>query len=558
MAHAAELIAEGAVLGVKGLGGYHLACLADSDTAVAKLRARKHREDKPFALMAPDLAAAEALIEMGSGDRELLQAPERPIVIARRRPGAAVASSVAPRSRDLGVMLPYTPLHHLLLADIGRPLVMTSANVSDEPIAYLDEDALARLREIADAFLVHDRPIHMRTDDSVVRVLGDQPGRILHAALAGLRADQHRPAGTRPGARARLRRRAQEHVLRGEGRAGLGGPPHRRSQELGDARVVPRRRRSLPATVRRHVRVWLRTTCTRTTSPRATRSSGRASRRVAVQHHHAHLAACLAEHGERGPAVGAIFDGTGYGSDGTVWGGELLTGGLGEFERAGMLMPVRLPGGDAAVGEPWRMAASWLAHAFDEEVPEMPAALAAEAEADWEAVCGMVRSGAGSPVTTSVGRLFDAVAALCGIRARVNYEGQAAAELEGMADPAERGDYRIELEGGAGAPLVLDPRGAIRALESDVDGGTAVPVVAARFHNGLAAATAAACARECERSELDLVVLSGGVFQNRLLLERTLDGLHSAGLRTLIPEKLPPNDGGIAYGQVAVASARLR
>ena len=557
VAHAAELIAEGAVLGVKGLGGYHLACLAGSDTAVARLRARKHREDKPFALMAPDLAAAEALIEMGSGVRELLQAPERPIVIARRRPGAAVASSVAPNSRDLGVMLPYTPLHHLLLADIGRPLVMTSANVSDEPIAYLDEDALARLREIADAFLIHDRPIHMRTDDSVVRVLGDQPGRILLRRSRGYVPTSTALPEPVPvpvlGCGAELK--STFCVAKGE-RAWVG-------HHIGDLKNWETLE-SFREGVDHFQRLFA-------VSPRLVAhdmhpdylSTRYALERedvetVAVQHHHAHLAACLAEHGERGPAVGAIFDGTGHGSDGTVWGGELLTGGLGEFERAGMLMPVRLPGGDAAVGEPWRMAAAWLAHAFDEEVPEMPAALAAEAEADWEAVCGLVRSGAGSPVTTSVGRLFDAVAALCGIRARVNYEGQAAAELEGMADPTERGDYRIELEGGAGAPLVLDPRGAIRALESDVQGGTSVPVVAARFHNGLAAATAAACARECERSDLDLVVLSGGVFQNRLLLERTRAGLHSAGLRTLIPEKLPPNDGGIAYGQVAVASARLR
>ena len=279
---------------------------------------------------------------------------------------------------------------------------------------------------------------------------------------------------------------------------------------------------------------------------------------VGVQHHHAHLAACLAEHGETGRALGVIFDGTGYGEDASVWGGEFLDGDLAGFERAGMLMPVRLPGGDRAVQEPWRMAASWLSHARGEELPAMPRTLRDDVDAaEWEAVCGIVQTGAGSPVTTSAGRLFDAVAALCGIRARVSYEGQAAAELEGMADPAERGAYEVAIEGAAGAPIVLDPRPAVREILEDLEAGVPPGAVATRFHRGLALGAGEAAARACRERDLDTVVLSGGVFQNRLLLEAVSERLESAGLRALVPTVLPPNDAGIAYGQVAVASARL-
>ena len=280
---------------------------------------------------------------------------------------------------------------------------------------------------------------------------------------------------------------------------------------------------------------------------------------VAVQHHHAHLAACLAEHGETGPAIGAIFDGAGYGGDGTVWGGELLAGDLERFERAGLIFPVRLPGGDAATREPWRMACAWLAAALDDPAPDLPPGLAPEVEAgEWEAMCGIVASGVNSPLTTSAGRLFDAVAALCGLRARVEHEGQAAAELEGLADPGERGAYPFPLlDRRLDAPAILDPRPAIRALAHDAAAGIGVETVAARFHNGLAACVADACAREAEARGVPRVVLSGGVFQNRLLVERVVARLRRTRLELLLPERLPPNDGQISYGQVAVAAGRM-
>jgi hydrogenase maturation protein HypF len=275
---------------------------------------------------------------------------------------------------------------------------------------------------------------------------------------------------------------------------------------------------------------------------------------VAVQHHHAHLAAGLAEHGETGPAVGAILDGSGFGPDGTVWGGEILVGGLHGFTRAGHLHPVRLPGGDQAVRQPWRMACAWLVAAGEGETPAIPPGLTGAVDpARWRAIALLARGGAAAPVTTSAGRLFDAVAVLCGLRATVTYEGQAAAELEAACDPHERGAYPLPLDG-----AVLDARETIRAVARDVAAGVGAGVVAARFHRALADATARACVEVAARAGTELAVLSGGVFQNARLLALTAARLEAAGLRVLVPERLPPNDGGISFGQAAIAAATVR
>jgi hydrogenase maturation protein HypF len=546
----AAALSDGRIVAVKGLGGFHLACDAADERAVARLRGRKHREDKPFALMAGDLEAVRRLAELSDEEARLLLGPAGPIVIARRLAGAPVAEAVAPHSADLGVMLPYTPLHHLLLRDCGTPLVMTSGNLSDEPIAYEDGDAVERLGAIADLVLLHDRPIHMRTDDSVVRSRG---------------------AGHRPLTLRRSRGFVPESVeLPVEARQ----PLLACGAQLKSTFCVAKGRR---AWVGHHIgdlESWETLRSFREGAAHFERvfavepqvvvhdlhpdylSTKYAQERegvllMGVQHHHAHLAACLAEHGHSGPALGAIFDGTGYGGDGTVWGGELLLGDLRGCERTGFLWPVRMPGGEAAIRQPWRMACAWLAAAG---VPAPPAGMDREA---WSRVAELVRSGVASPLTTSVGRLFDAVAAICGVRAEVNYEGQAAAELEALADPCERGRYPFALRDHGGAPLVLDTRPAVWAVAAETGAGVPVPTVAARFHNSLAVATAAACARAAGRGGVDTVVLSGGVFQNRRLLETTRALLAEAGLRVLTPEALPPNDGGIAYGQLAVAAARL-
>ena len=455
-------------------------------------------------------------------------------------------------------MLPYSPLHHLLLADAGVTLVMTSGNVSDEPIAFRDEEALERLAGIADLFLVHDRPIGMRTDDSVARALDAQVSseplllRRSRGYVPGHLALPVRALKPVLGCGAELK---STFCLARRDRAWVG-------HHIGDLKNYETLS-SFTEGIEHFERLFAVEPAVVAHDLHPDYLSTRyalereAPEHVGVQHHHAHLAACLAEHGETGTAVGAIYDGTGYGTDGTAWGGELLVGGLADVERRGMLAPVRLPGGDAAVREPWRMACAWLAAACAEERPPIPPRLRDHVrESDWDAVCGLLRSGVTSPLTSSVGRLFDAVAALCGIRMAVNYEGQAAAELEGISDLAEAGSYPLEVVESGTGPTVLDARETVRAIASDLDRGAGAPSVGARFHRALAEATVTACEREAERAGTDLVVLSGGVFQNRLLLEQTVAILSDRRLRVLFPTRLPPNDGGIAYGQVAVAAAR--
>jgi len=565
VAAAARALADGAIVAVKGLGGYHLACRADDEPAVARLRARKHREERPFALMAPDLAWTRALVVLSDADAELLCSPARPIVLAPRRPDApALAPSLAPGCADLGVMLPYSPLHHLLLGDFAAPLVMTSGNVSDEPIAFDDADALARLATIAERFLLHDRPIHMRTDDSVARtadtgviVIRRSRGHVPAALPLPLDTGRHLL-----GTGAELK---STFCLAKGGRAWV-------SHHIGDlanadtlasySEGVAHFERLFdvaPEVVAHDLHPDYLSTRYAQDHPGA--------ELVAVQHHHAHLAACAAEHGVLDPVVGAILDGAGLGPDGTIWGGEILAGDLAGFERAAHLWPVRLPGGDAAAREPWRMACAWLLAceegeaAGDERAPAIPRGLAGAVEPErWAQVARLARSGFRAPVTTSAGRLFDAVAALCGLRASASYEGQAAALLESSCDRGERGAYAMALLPGATRtdPAILDARELIGAASAELESGVAPARVATRFHNGLADALADACARIAGERGLDTVVLSGGVFQNRRLLERTAAALERSDLRVLIPRLLPPNDGGVSYGQVAVAAARTR
>lgn len=548
IAAAAVLLRAGAIVAVKGLGGFHLACRADDEAAVARLRARKHREDKPFAVMGADVAALSHLVELDETALALLRAPARPIVLAPRLITAAVAAAVAPASRELGVLLPYTPLHHLLLDDVRTPLVMTSGNVSDEPIAYEDDDALTRLAAIADAFLLHDRPIHQRTDDSVARVVGGRP-MLLRRSRGYVPAATRLPVATpRPLLACGAQLKNTFCVAKGA-RAWV-------SHHIGDLDDATTRE-AYSAGIARFERLFdvrpeavvhdLHPDYASTTY--ALERDG--VRTLAVQHHHAHLAACLAEHGLTGPAVGAIYDGSGFGTDGTVWGGELLVGDLHGAARAGHLWPVRLPGGDHAARQPWRMAAAWLL-AAGHAGPSLPTSLrGVVAPVRWETVCEMARRGFSAPVTTSMGRLFDAVAALCGVRAACTYEGQAAIELEALADVLHGGAYELPVTD----DLVLDARPAVRAALDDAEQGVDVALVSARLHRGVALATAEACARAAQASGVGRVVLSGGVFQNRLLVTWTTAACEAAGLEVLVPRALPPNDGGIAFGQAAIAAA---
>ena len=550
----ARALRDGAIIAVKGIGGFHLACLARDEDTVAELRGRKHREDKPFALMAPDLLSAHGLVSLSAAEEVLLLGRARPIVLAPRRRDAAVAPSVAPGAPELGVMLPYSPLHHLLLSDLGEVLVLTSGNVSDEPIAYEDGDACARLAQIADLFLLHDRPIETRTDDSVVRSVEQRP-LFLRRSRGYVPASVPLPVDCGRHLLACGAELKNTFAVAKGGRAWVG-------HHIGDLKNYETLR-SFATGIEHFERLFAvePEVVAHDLHPEylSTKHAQEleAVRLVGVQHHHAHLAACLAEHGEGGPAIGAIYDGAGHGEDGTVWGGELLLGGLDDFERVGRLFRVRMPGGDAAVRQPWRMACAWLTAAVGER-PQPPRGLRGQVKPEsWRQVAELARSGIASPVTTSVGRLFDAAAALCGVRAEVNYEGQAAVELEAAADPLERAAYPLPVGAADGAPLLLDARPTVRAIRRDVERGVPVPRVSAMFHNCLAAATATACETAARRAGTETVVLSGGVFQNRTLLTRTGELLRDRGLRVLVPELLPPNDGGIAYGQLAVASARL-
>jgi hydrogenase maturation protein HypF len=550
VAAAVRLLTAGGVLAVKGVGGYHLAALARSEPAVTALRSRKHREDKPFAVMVADLEGARALGMIGAAEARALTSPRRPIVLLHRDPAAPVAGAVAPGNRSLGVMLPYSPLHHLLARDLHAAFVLTSGNVSDEPIAYRDEEALPRLRGIADAFLTHDRPIHMRTDDSVIRVMGGR-----ETPLRRSRGFVPQPvtvarAFPRPvlGCGAELK----NTFCVAKGRHAFV------SHHIGDLENYE----TLQSYVEGiehfmrlfdiHPEVVAHDLHPEYLSTKFALDLDGVDR-VGVQHHHAHIASCLADNGEAGPVIGVAFDGLGFGSDGAMWGGEILVADLISFRRAGHLAPVAMPGGVMAIREPWRMAAAHLAVAYGDDPPRDLAVVRDHADR-WEAVIALARTGTASPSTTSAGRLFDAVAALVGVRDRINYEGQAAVELEQLADPAETSAYPVTID--EGEPFQIGTAGLVRAVVADVRAGVAGAAIAARFHNGLADAAVAACLRVRQATGLEVVALSGGVFQNVLLSERVRAGLLGGGFRVLTHSRVPSNDGGISLGQAAVAGGR--
>jgi hydrogenase maturation protein HypF len=551
-------LAGGDIVAVKGLGGYHLAVRADDETAVARLRARKHREEKPFAVMVADLEAAAALCDFGAEEAALLTGLRRPIVLAPKRDGIAVAPSAAPGNRSLGLMLPYTPLHHLLARDLGVPVVLTSGNLTDEPIASTDDDAFARLDAIADCFLLHDRAIHIRTDDSVVRAFRGKV--FLVRRSRGFAPEPVLLPWTFP--RPVLATGAElksTFCLAKDRRAFV-------SHHIGDLENY-----ETYASFRDGIEHFGRIfdiepevvahdlhpeyLSTKHAHEVASLEEGGVEL-TGVQHHHAHIASCLADNGEAGPVIGVAFDGLGFGPDGTIWGGEILVADLAGFERVAHLAPVPMPGGAAAIREPWRMAAAYADAAFEGAVPDGLPVMGRHPDR-WAQVTSIARAGVSAPLTSSAGRLFDAVAALLGVRDTVSYEGQAAIELEQLADPVEGGAYELELAEGGGA-LQLLGGGLVRAVVADQAAGTPGPLIAARFHNGLAAGVAAVCRRLRAERGLGTVALSGGVFQNLLLLERCVAGLERDGFRVLLHGRVPPNDGGISLGQAAVAGARDR
>jgi hydrogenase maturation protein HypF len=551
---ARNLLRQGGILAVKGLGGFHLACDARNRQAVQALRDRKLRVDKPFALMAANLDIIKSEVDVTAEEGQILTSRQRPIVILPRAEGGKIVEQVAPGQTTLGFMLPYTPLHELLVEpseDFPDVLVMTSGNLSEEPIATDNEEARQRLGGLADAFLKHNRAIETRCDDSVVRV-------VKHALYPLRRARGYAPTplqldwelGEILAAGAELKNTFC--LVRGS-YAFL-------SHHIGDMENYE----TLEAFESgiRHFESLFRISpdliaydlhpdymATRYAIERAQHAG---TQSIGIQHHHAHIAACMAEHSlEPGSnVIGFAFDGTGYGTDGTIWGGEVLISGYADFVRKYHLRPFHLAGGDLAVREPWRLALALVSEFDLTEGFELPALLEIPDEQK-EIVVHQIEHGINAPLTSSMGRLFDAVAALIGVRKRVNYEAQAAIELEALVEPTETGSYPILVKEG-----FIDHRPLVQAIIEDLQKGVDDGIIAARFHQSLVEAIQKICVRVREESQLDQVVLSGGVWQNAVLLERTLARLESESFEVLLHRSVPANDGGLALGQAVIAAAK--
>ncbi|MFG2456646.1 carbamoyltransferase HypF [Streptomyces sp. NPDC048523] len=564
---ARALLKRGAILAVKGLGGYHLACDASNQEAVALLRRRKARGDKPFAVMARTADDVRHLVRLSPAERSLLEGRARPVVLLRRRPHAGgdprPAEAVAPRSPDLGVMLPYTPVHHLLLGLPGDPdgpglLVMTSGNLSGEPIVTDDDEALERLAHLADAWLTHDRPIHVPCDDSVVRVCDGEP-LVIRRSRGYAPLPVSLPLPVRPALA--VGGDLKNAFCLGAGRQAW------LSAHIGDMDDVGTQRVFERAVAQLESITGVRTETLVSDRHPGYRSAGWADRNAAhrpvvrVQHHHAHIAAAMAEHGLDGtrPVIGVAFDGTGHGDDGAVWGGEFLLADYDRFTRFGHLAYVPLPGGDAAVRRPYRMALAHLRAAGIDWSDDLACTTACPPH-ELHVLERQLERDLNCVPTSSMGRLFDAVSSLAGVCHRAGYEAQAAVELEGAALYAPADDttaYAFALhasqENRDGA-VRADPAPVLAAIVDDLRGGAEPALVAARFHRGVTGLVHRMCARARERHGLDTVALTGGVFANTLLSSTCAATLREDGFTVLRHHLVPPNDGGLALGQLMVAA----
>jgi hydrogenase maturation protein HypF len=551
IARVARLLADGKVVAIKGLGGYHLACDARNSLAVETLRQRKGRGQKPFAIMVRDLDEARLVAEVNERAAALLTSPESPVVIVPARLDGGLAEGIAPRQHTVGVMLPYTPLHRLLLAKGPHALVMTSGNLAEEPIEHRDDEARRKLRPIADHIVSHNRDIAVPCDDSVVRVAGDLVIPVRRArgyVPRSVPVDAVGPPVLAVGGH----HKSTFCLLRG-GEAIL-------SQHIGDldtAEVLEYFGRAIrhfeelfevkPEIVAHDLHPgYLSTQWAHTLE---------GVQLVGVQHHHAHVVSVMAELGLRDPVIGVSYDGTGYGPDGTAWGGEVLVADRREYQRAYHLLPVPLPGGEAAISRPGRMALSHLITAFgDDALAKARRLLSDLSESEARLIARQLERRVNAPLTSSMGRFFDAVAALVGATPEATYEGQPAMELEAMASGAHAdtcAPYSLAIANG-----VIDTRPIIRDIVDDIDRGVKREVIAARFHETVAAFTVDVCRRIRDGGGPSDVVLSGGVMQNALLVSRLLYLLPAAGLRCHIHREIPPNDGGVSLGQAVIAASQ--
>jgi hydrogenase maturation protein HypF len=551
-----KLLLEGRIVAIKGLGGFHLACNAKNPLAVAELRRRKLRVDKPFAVMMPDVETIKRHCHVNESERALLESPAHPIVLLQRRSVSMMASDIAPGQHTIGVMLPYTPLHVLLLEkEKGYPevLVMTSGNLSDEPICTDNIDARERLANLADAFLLHDRDIHIRTDDSVMRVFNKKASPV-RRSRGYAPFPVHLPWNVPPllATGAELK---NTFCITNQNYAFL-------SHHIGDLENYETLK-SFEEGVRHYEAIFRvkpeAIACDLHPNYLATRYAiERAEREsipsISIQHHHAHIASLMAENGLDGlhRVIGVAFDGTGYGDDGAIWGGEFLLADYSGYQRAAHIQYFPLPGGDVSTRRPSRAALSLL-YMLGIDWEEARATHSDQCAADRSVLRNQLEKNINSPLTSSMGRLFDAAAALAGVRQRVNYEAQAAIEFEAIADPDEKGIYEFEYADGE-----IKPKAAIETLLSDSLSGVAVGKISSRFHNGLAHMVANVCGKISKDYDMSEVALSGGVWQNLTLLHKTVSLLEKDGFTVYIHHQVPANDGGLALGQAAIAAYQLK
>lgn len=561
-----EALAAGKIVAVKSIGGFHLVVNARNADAVARLRTRKKRDSKPFAIMVADLAAAAAVAECSPAEAELLESPARPIVLLRKRPDGLLPEEIAPRNPSLGIMLPSAPLHHLLLDHPGLDvLVMTSGNVSGYPIAYRNEDALGRLFEVADLILHHDRDIHVRVDDSVVRCSGHP--HLAEPLITFVR--RSRGYAPYPVEVDEVPEPVLAYGAELKTTVALGtGPKVYVSQHIGDLKndetfashkQTAAHLSELYELEPRHVAVDMHPSF----RSHVLAGDERPEAVVEVQHHHAHMASCMAENRMTGTTLGVVFDGAGYGLDGTIWGGEFLLGGFENTDRVAHLRPIPLLGGDMAVRQPIRTGFALALEALGspDAAHEAFPALRILSDQERHVYTTMVRRGLNAPAVSSMGRLFDGVAALLGVCSYAEYEAQGPIELEGLLGrdfaPADR-SYRFAVTAPAdGGPAVIDPSPLIREIAADLGAGTDTATISRRFHSAVVAMVVERCDELRLRHEVAQVALSGGVFLNEFLLVNCLVELRRAGFDARSHRLVPTNDGGIALGQVMVAAARL-
>lgn len=551
---ASKLLKEGKIMAIKGLGGFLLACDATSDRTVELLRKRKRRPSKPLAIMLTTIKEVKEHCHVSSVEEELLTSPQCPIVLLRRKAGSSVSALVAPQLNYLGVMLPYTPLHHVLLRETGLPLVMTSGNLSEEPIAKDNDEAIRRLRGIADYFLLHNRDIYARYDDSVTMVERGKP-QLIRRARGYAPYPIHLPFRAREVLACGAELKNTFCLTRDE-YAFL-------SQHIGDMENLETLEH-FETTIELYKKLFriqpeivaydMHPEYLSTKYAKAMAATSADITFTPVQHHHAHIVSCLVDNGLKEPVIGVAFDGTGFGSDGRLWGGEFLLVDYRGFARLGHFEYIPLPGGAAAIERPYRMAISYLLTLLGKDVLAQDLPFLRQVDGiEIDLIRKQIERGVNSPLTSSCGRLFDAVSALIGVRSRIDYEAQAAIELEMVADETELGSYPFSITEQNGMNIVHFDE-LFAAIIADLGKGVPPASISAKFHRTIAGVVKQMCRCLVDRTGINKVALSGGVFQNRLLLRLTVSALEEAGLRVLTHSEVPANDGGISLGQAVIAN----